>query len=206
MSAFISLGSGKLPDAKNWFAQYIFDLVSILTDSESQYKTASDMIDNSYPHSKYCKVRLNPAISKSCDLDEVEKMPMLKKEAEEYLCTPEGQDLVENAANILFAAQFYLEREDSKFRIRSRAVLPKTLQNALTGSSFKVEIPTAPSATSEMHQCTWEQGFMNLPLSISGLPIQQKQLAHVKLNTVLPKTKKPKGWPLPISGSPFTIQ
>ena len=229
-SALISLGCGRFPDAKNATGtdslhSVLKGIVKLVTDAERQWLDAMKNFKDLQPDSSECNLRLNPTMKvlngKTCDLDEVKQIPFLMEETQKYLDI-DGRRSVQKAANLLFAALFYMDVEidqdlqKPKFdmlRIRSRAALPPSLRdqlkNAMLSSSppFSVIVDKAAGARSEFFwaQCSWFDNLMNLPFKLSGLPILGPLTVTVKLHMPLPDTTLPGGDSVPISGMPCTL-
>ena len=224
-SALISLGCGQFPYAQHstgtdnihsaWKG-----VLNVVTDAERQCFDGMKYLKDLQPDLSECSLRLNPTIEvpngKTCDLDEAEKIPLLMDETNKNL-NSDGLFDVQKAANLLFAALFYMDVEIDEdllkpkldmLRIRSRAALPPSLQDMLSSfPAISVIVDKAAGAGSQFFwaQCTWIGNVMNLPFKIDSLPMLVPLTVTVKLHMPLPETTAPGKWSLPISGMPCSL-
>ena len=222
-SALISLGCGQFPNANNAAGtdslySLLKGVVAVVTDAEGQSRDAMKYL-------KDCSLRLNPTIQvpngKTCNLDEVRKIDFLMDETQKYLNSDVGLSVVQDAANLLFAALFYMDveiDEDSQrvkvdmLRIRSRAALPPSLRRHLTEAMnsgdppFSAIVDMGAGSVFFWAECTWIDNVMNLPFELVNLPMLRPLIVTVKLDMPLPKTIARGKWSgLPISGMPCSL-
>lgn len=198
-------------------------MVDVVTDAEAQFKNATKQLQED---SRGCGIRINPIIKvpkgQNCELDDAAKIPFLTNETNEYLSNNlAGLYYVQKAANLLFAALFYLHAEtdqyfgvkpDTEMYIRSRAPLPRCFQDALIGACrsrsppFSVTVKETVDINSKFlwARCTWDQNVMNLPFRLDWPRIPLT--VEVKLHMCVPGTNLGSSeWSLPISGMPCRL-